>query len=69
VGCGATNIKKVNKPMLGHYLKASVEPKRHLKEFKITEENMLPVGYQLSVRHFTPGQFVDIQSVSIDKNF
>lgn len=30
---------------------------------------MLPVGYQLSVRHFTPGQYVDIQAVSIDKNF
>lgn len=31
-------------------------------QFNVSQRNLLPVGYQLGAWHFTPGQFVDIQS-------
>jgi large subunit ribosomal protein L3 len=37
VGVGQKNLKKVTKPMLGHYLKARVPPKRKLVEFKVSK--------------------------------
>jgi len=35
----------------------------------VTKENLLPVGFMLSVRHFTPGQLVDVKGVSNGKGF
>eukprot|EP01016_Furgasonia_blochmanni_P016782 TRINITY_DN1979_c0_g1_i1.p2 TRINITY_DN1979_c0_g1~~TRINITY_DN1979_c0_g1_i1.p2 ORF type:complete len:523 (+),score=131.34 TRINITY_DN1979_c0_g1_i1:118-1686(+) len=69
LGVGEKNIKKLLKPEIGHYLKAGTPPKRRLIEFKITPENFLPVGYQLSVRHFTPGQLVDVRGITQGKGF
>ena len=36
VGCGEANLKKITKPMLGHFMKHNVPPKRNLTEFKVT---------------------------------
>lgn len=55
VGCGQKNLKRLKKPEIGHFVKADVPPKVKLFEFPVTPENMLPVGYMFSVRHFTPG--------------
>lgn len=52
---------------MGHFLKANVPPKKYLREFPITPENALPVGYIITARHFVPGQYVDIQGVSCGK--
>jgi hypothetical protein len=57
------------RPMLGHFLKFNLAPKKHLKEFKITKDNILPIGYMLTVRHFIPGQLVDIIGLSKPKGF
>lgn len=54
---------------MGHFLKANVPPKKYLREFPITPENALPVGYIITARHFVPGQYVDIQGVSCGKGF
>lgn len=40
-----------------------VPPKRHIVEFPITPDAVIPVGTTLSVRHFLPGQFVDVRGV------
>ena len=44
-------------------------PKRHLKEFKVDPENLLPVGYMIGVRHFTVGQYVDVTGRTKGKGF
>ena len=62
-------IENVNKPILGIYLKAGVPPKRDIKEFPVSKENLLPVGYMLTPRHFLPGQFVDVQATTKGKGF
>jgi len=43
---------------------------RHVvREFPVTEDGMLPLGFRLTVRHFVPGQWVDIFASSKGKGF
>ena len=48
-------------------MKYNLPPKRDLAEFRVTPENLLPIGYCLGPRHFKIGQFVDVQATSIGK--
>lgn len=64
IGCGEKKVQKMQRPLLGHLIKHGVPPKKDIREFKVSKENLLPSGYVLTVRHFVPGQFVDIQGVS-----
>ena len=69
IGAGAIKVKNVTKPMRGHFAKARVEPKRKLVEFRVSPDALIEVGAELSVAHFVPGQFVDVQGTSIGKGF
>jgi 50S ribosomal protein uL3 len=69
VGVGSKDPYNATKPMIGHFIKNDIPIKRHVKEFKVTPENLLPVGYTLSVRHFTPGQLVDVKGISKGKGW
>lgn len=55
VGCGSMLPQKMKKPQIGHLLKNNIPPKRDFAEFKVTKENMLPLGYCLGPRHFKIG--------------
>jgi large subunit ribosomal protein L3 len=59
VGFGGKSMKRLRKSTVGHLVKAGVPPKLKYTEFKVAPENLLPLGYQLSAWHYTPGQFVD----------
>jgi len=69
VGSGSQHIKRIKKPLVGHFLKYGLPIKRDLAEFKVTPENFLPIGYMLGPSHFHVGQFVDVQSVSKGKGY
>ena len=69
MGLGDKKIKTTNKAQMGHYLKARVPPKRVLAEFPVSEECLMPVGYMMSARHYTPGMFVDISGKSVGHGF
>lgn len=43
--------------------------KRKLKEFPVTEDALLPVGTLITVRHFIPGQYVDVTGITRGKGF
>jgi large subunit ribosomal protein L3 len=43
--------------------------KRKLREFPVTEDALLPVGTTITVRHFVPGQFVDVTGITKGKGF
>ncbi|KAL8141736.1 hypothetical protein V2J09_014768 [Rumex salicifolius] len=47
----------------------SVPMKRKLREFPVTEDALLPVGMPFGVRHFVPGQYVDIAGITRGKGF
>ncbi|MDJ0948222.1 MAG: 50S ribosomal protein L3 [Alphaproteobacteria bacterium] len=69
LGIGAAKVKNVSKPLRGHFAKAKVEPKRKLAEFRVSADNLVEVGAELSVGHFVAGQFVDVTGTSIGKGF
>lgn len=45
LGSGEKNLKRLNKPEIGHLLKNNLPPKADLKEFKVDTDNLLPIGY------------------------
>ena len=69
LGSGSAKVKNVTKAMRGHFSVSKVEPKSKLVEFRVSEENMIDVGVQLTVDHYLKGQFVDIAGISIGKGF
>jgi large subunit ribosomal protein L3 len=69
LGCGRAKTKNVAKAMRGHFAVASVEPKRELVEFRVSPENVIAVGAELTADHFVDGQFVDVTGTSIGKGF
>ena len=69
LGAGTAKAKRVSAPMRGHYAKSNVAPKRKLAEFRVSPDNLIEVGAELSADHYLPGQFVDIAGTSIGKGF
>jgi large subunit ribosomal protein L3 len=69
LGVGKAKVKNVSKAQRGHFAKAKVEPKRKLAEFRVSKENLLEVGAELSAAHFVVGQFVDVVGTTIGKGF
>lgn len=54
---------------MGHFRAQGVPMKRKLREFPVTEDALLPVGTTLDVRHFVPGQHVDVTGITKGKGF
>jgi large subunit ribosomal protein L3 len=69
LGAGVAKAKNVAKPQRGHFGKAEVEPKAVVAEFRVTEDNLLDVGAEISAEHFVAGQLVDIQGRTQGKGF
>jgi large subunit ribosomal protein L3 len=69
LGLGAAKVKNVTQPQRGHFAKAKVEPKKHLAEFRVSDDALLDVGAELSVEHFLPGQYVDVVGTTKGKGF
>jgi large subunit ribosomal protein L3 len=69
LGAGAAKAKNVAKPQRGQFGKAEVEPKAVVHEFRVTEDNLLDVGAELSADHYVAGQYVDIQGRTQGKGF
>src|SRR5690606_29615781 len=58
LGAGTAKVKNVTKALRGHFAVAEVEPKAKLVEFRVTEDNMIDVGTELTAGHFAAGQLV-----------
>ena len=69
LGAGSAKAKNLSKPQRGHFGKAEVEPKAIVHEFRVTEDNLLDVGAEISADHFVAGQLVDIQGKTQGKGF
>ena len=65
LGFGDVKVQRVNKPMMGHFKKADVAPKKTLKEFKL--EGELNVGDILKADVFAAGDKVDVVGTSKGK--
>lgn len=69
LGAGSKRAKQLNGRQRGHYTAAGVPLKRVLEEFRVSTDCVLPVGAQLGMAHFVPGQFVDVTGTSLGKGF
>jgi len=69
LGAGAKKAKNTSKAMRGHFAKGQVEPKRTLAEFRVSEDNLIEVGAELTADHYLPGQKVDVTGVTVGKGF
>jgi large subunit ribosomal protein L3 len=69
LGVGSRKPSRVTKPERGHFAKAQVEPKRKLAEFRVSADNMIEVGSEITADHFVKGQRVDITGTSQGKGF
>ena len=69
LGAGNAKAKRVSAPMRGYFAKANVAPKRKIAEFRVSEDNLVPVGEEIVADHYFAGQFVDIAGTSIGKGF
>lgn len=69
LGVGLAKVKNTAQPLRGHFAKASVEPKAKVAEFRVSPENLLDVGVEITAEHFVPGQKVDVTGTSIGKGF
>ena len=68
VGFQDAKEKNTSAPLMGHFKKAGVTPKRHLAEFKGFDQE-LNLGDTLSVELFNDAQFVDVIGTSKGKGF
>jgi large subunit ribosomal protein L3 len=69
LGAGRPKVKRLSRAQRGHFAVANVEPKRKVAEFRVSPENMIDVGAEITADHFVEGQFVDVSGTSIGKGF
>ena len=61
--------KLVNKPRAGHFKKAGVSAKRHLKEFRLEDTASMNVGDVIAADTFAVGDKVDITGITKGRGY
>lgn len=69
VGFGDQKEKLANKPKKGHFAKANVALKKHIKEFKLENAAEMNVGDEIKADTFAEGERVDVTGISKGKGF
>ena len=69
LGAGSRKVKNTPKAMRGHFSASSVEPKAKVVEFRVSADNLIDVGAEITADHFVEGQLVDVTGTTIGKGF
>ncbi|MEW6439459.1 MAG: 50S ribosomal protein L3 [bacterium] len=71
LGFGSVPDRKVNKPVRGHLNRAQVGPLKTLREFRITEAELvqLSLGQEVRVDQFQAGDTIDVIGTSKGRGF
>jgi len=69
VGFDAQKSQRVTQPLLGHFKKAGSEPKKFIREFRLSEGITLDGAVDLNVNQFSVGDVVDVIGRSKGKGF
>ena len=69
LGAGTAKAKRTSAGMRGHFARANVEPKRKIADFRVSPDNLIDVGAEITAYHYLAGQYVDIAGTSIGKGF
>ena len=69
VGFGKIKNSKLKKQMKGFFSKKNTEPKKILKEFRVSKLDNYKEGNELGLEIFKDAKFVDVRSKTIGKGF
>ena len=69
LGYGKIKNSKLSKQMKGFYAKKNTEPKKKLKEFRVSNTENYKEGNEFGLEIFKEVKFVDIKSKTIGKGF
>ena len=69
LGTGHAKVKNVPRAQRGQFSRAEVEPKLKLVEFRVSPDNLLDVGAEITADHFVAGQLVVVSGTSIGKGY
>ena len=69
VGIGKIKNSKLSKQMKGFFSKKNTEPKKILKEFRVSKLDNYKEGNELGLEIFKDAKFVDVRSKTIGKGF
>lgn len=69
LGFGDIKDKHINKPEAGHFAKAKLANKKHLREFRVDSIEGIKVGDELKADVFEAGEKIDVQGTSKGKGF
>ena len=69
LGFGDVKDKHINKPEAGHFAKAKLANKKHLREFRLDSIEGIKVGDEVKADVFVAGEKVDVQGTSKGKGF
>ena len=61
--------KELNKPEIGQFKKAGVEPQKHLKEFRVDNAGEYEVGGVVTVEKFAEGDRIDVVGMTKGHGF
>lgn len=62
--------KHLTKPLMGHFAKSKIAPKKVLKEFRLDKIDNIPsIGDEVNLKQFNVGDFLTITGKSIGKGF
>jgi len=69
LGAGTKKRSRVSKAEQQNFVIAKVEPKRKIAEFRVSSDNLIDVGSEMTADHFVAGQHVDVTGTSQGKGF
>ena len=69
VGFGKIKNSRLKKPLKGYFAKKNTEPKKILKEFRVSNIDDFKEGNELGLEIFKDVKFVDVKSKTIGKGF
>ena len=69
LGYGEVKDKHINKPEKGHFAKAGLTAKKHLREFRVEDVANYKVGDEVKADIFEAGEKIDVQGTTKGKGF
>jgi len=69
LGAGSRKASRVPRPERENFAAAKVEPKRKVAEFRVSPDNLIQVGAEITADHFVKGQLVDVTGTNQGKGF
>ncbi len=69
VGFKEAKRSRTNSPMTGHFESRNLAPLKHLREFRVADDEEFEVGQELTVELFERGQSVSVTGTSKGRGF